>query len=293
MSSAAPFTSSRRDLTRYNRKVHTFKTVDEFLGSSPTAGIIEIQGPQPIELLYVPVGGDTTVVTFHAALSREQTPLPMFAGAKVTGDNGVNRIFVSDPGLYAGDDVTIAWFAGTAELPLQQILPGVLERLIEAAGGKRTMFWGPSAGGFASLFYSKFFPGSLAVPFNPQTDLSKFGYENQRNYTRAAFDADTPEQHDAVFAHAICSDLRKHYAGRVDNFILYVQNSTDTHVEHHMNPFLESLESLDRVRTITSYEWGVGHVAPPSDEIQLILSSMTDPQCDWEKYFAEETAALL
>lgn len=233
------------------------------------------------------------MVTFHAALSRELTPLPMFAGAKVTGDHGVNRIFVSDPGLYSGDDVRIAWFSGTAELPLQQILPGVLGHLIDSAGGRRTLFWGPSAGGFAALFYSKFFPGSTAVPINPQTDLSKFGYQNQRNYTRAAFAAETPEEHDSVFAHVICSDLRKHYSGRVDNFILYVQNSTDTHVEHHMRPFLDSLDSLARVRTITSHDWGVGHVAPPPDEIRGFLAALTDPACDWEKYFSLGSAVLL
>ncbi|WP_156424660.1 hypothetical protein [Arthrobacter sp. EpRS71] len=293
MSSAAPFTPSRRDIQRYQRTVNTYKSVNEFLAASPVPGIVEIDGPQPIELLYLPAGGETTVVTFHAALSRELTPLPMFAGAKVTGDHGVNRIFVSDPGLYSGDDVRIAWFSGTAELPLQQILPGVLGHLIDSAGGRRTLFWGPSAGGFAALFYSKFFPGSTAVPINPQTDLSKFGYQNQRNYTRAAFAAETPEEHDSVFAHVICSDLRKHYSGRVDNFILYVQNSTDTHVEHHMRPFLDSLDSLARVRTITSHDWGVGHVAPPPDEIRGFLAALTDPACDWEKYFSLGSAVLL
>ncbi|BCW85360.1 hypothetical protein NicSoilE8_30330 [Arthrobacter sp. NicSoilE8] len=217
----------------------------------------------------------------------------MFAGAKVTGDNGVNRIFVSDPGLYSGDEVKIAWFAGTSELPLQEVLPDILGKLIRAANGNRTVFWGPSAGGFASLFYSKFFPGSLAIPFNPQTDLSKFGYENQRKYTRAAFAAETPEQHDTVFAHEICSDLRRHYNGKLENYILYVQNSTDTHVEHHMRPFLDSFDSLDYVRTITSHEWGVGHIAPPGDEIRGILASMTHPECDWSTYFASEQAVLL
>lgn len=287
MSSAAPFTLSRRDVHRYQREVHTFKSVDEFLAGTPVAGIIEIEGPHPIEILYLPAGGKTTVVTFYGVLSKNQTPLPMFTGNQVTADHEANRIIVADPGLYSGDDVRVAWFAGTSELPFQGVLPGILGKLIGAAGGERTMFWGPSAGGFAALFYSKFFPGSLAMPVNPQTNLSKFGYRDQRNYTRAAFGAESPEQHDAVLANAICSDLRRHYNGRLDNYVLYVQNSTDTHVDTHMQPFLESLDSQGRVRTIMSSDWGFGHIAPPSEEIRKMIAMMTDPRMDWDLHFVK------
>ena len=225
------------------------------------------------------------MVTFHAALTRKGMSLPMFAGAKVTSDNNVNRIFVSDPGLYSGDDVTLAWFSGTSALPLQSTMPRILDHLMEAAGGERTLFWGPSAGGFAALFYSRFFPGSLAVPINPQTILSNFGYKNQRIYTSAAFGARSHGEHENIFANRICSDLRRHYGGELTNYVLYIQNSTDHHVEQHMEPFLSSLASSDRIRIIMGSEWGEGHVAPPADRIRGILAAMTNPQTDWDLFF--------
>ncbi|MEV7606543.1 hypothetical protein AB0N65_13985 [Paenarthrobacter sp. NPDC089322] len=286
MSSAVSSNLSRRDLQRYEREVHSYKSVEEFLASDPQAGIIEIDGPQPIEILYVPAGAPTTVVTFHPEFSKKPTRLPMFYGRKLTSDNEANKIFVSDPGLYSGDDVRIAWHAGTAGLPLQQVLPVILRKLIESANGERTLFWGLSAGGFASLFYSKFFPNSLALAINPQTNLAKFGYENQRSYTRAAFGAETPEQHDAVFRDRICSDLRQHYGGKLENYVLYVQNSIDTHVDNHMEPFLESLKGSNRVRTILSSDWGIGHRHPPAEEIRSIIAKVTDPALDWKSFFS-------
>ena len=247
-------------------------------------------GKQPLELLYVPSGSRTTVVTFHPELTKRSMPLPYFYGRKLTSDHDVNKIFVSDPGLYCGDDVRTAWFAGTAELPLQEILPGVLGKLISAAGGERTLFWGQSAGGFAALFYSRFFENSLALPINPQTNLANFGYENQRRYTRAAFRAETPEQHDEVFARRICSDLRKHYDGALNNYVLYVQNSSDTHMDAHMVPFIDSLKSTERLRTVLSSDWGVGHRHPQAEEVRQMISSMTDPDRDWGSYFSGERA---
>jgi hypothetical protein len=284
---APMFASNRRDVARYRREHFVFPSLDVFLAAEEVpSGILTIEGPQPIDVLYSPTGGETTVVAFHAALSGTGLKLPMFAGGKVTQDWNTNRIFISDPGLYADDEVRIAWFAGTDELPLQSVLPRILEKLIDAAGGARTLFWGPSAGGFAALYYSRFFPGSLAVPINPQTILARFGYENQRRYTRAAFGAETPEQHDEVFSARICSDLRDHYAGDVPNYILYIQNSNDTHLDWHMTPFLDSLGDTHRVKKVLGSDWGVGHFAPPVEEIRRLVGSMTAPTNDWADYFA-------
>ncbi len=279
------FTESRRDVGRYKQKLRVHDSVSHFLGGDLAPGVHSIGLDLPLDLLYMPNGSKTTVVSFHAA-ARPQSPLPIFAGGNVAADHGVNRIHISDPGLYCSDNVRIAWFAGALGLPLQTFLPSVLAHLIEHAGGERTVFWGPSAGGFAALYYSKFFPNSLAIPVNPQTILANFGYQNQRIYTHAAFGAQTPDEHDSVLRENICSDLRIHYGGNLPNYVLYVQNLLDTHVELHMEPFLESLGQTTRIRTHLGAEWGVGHVAPTVEELRNIVSSMTAPNVEWATYFA-------
>ncbi|MFI2565663.1 hypothetical protein [Paenarthrobacter sp. NPDC018779] len=277
--------SKRRDVSRYPRTQTVFPSFEDFLDAEhlPTE-IITIDGAEPLDIFYLPTGSETTVVSFHAAIASHDATLPMFSGFKVTQDHSPNQIFVSDPGLLASDELTIGWFSGTQELPLQSLLPKVLGKLIDHAGGNRTLFWGPSAGGFAALFYSRYFPGSLAVPVNPQTILSNFNEIHQRRYTEAAFGAESDESHIEVFSNTICTDLRQHYRGETPNYILYVQNETDPHVQLHMDPFLDSLESMDRVDTIMG-NWGDGHIAPSSEELREIMSSMTDPGLDWDTHF--------
>lgn len=277
----------RRDIGRYTKPVHEFASLAAFLGADDVpAGILTIAGALPIDLLYVPAGSDTTIVTFHAALSSADTGLPMFAGGKVTQDGPVNRIFVSDPGLYAGSTHTIAWFAGTRALKFQHILPQILGKLLPSPDGGRTLFWGPSAGGFGALYFSKLFPESLAVAINPQTRISRFGIENQRAYTEAAFGATTMADHVDVLENKINSDLIEWYAGSVPNHILYVQNESDSHVQDHMQPFLASLEPTTRVRTLIG-NWGEGHRAPPPEEIRKILSTLTGAQGAWGDVLAD------
>ncbi|MFF1832067.1 hypothetical protein [Paenarthrobacter sp. NPDC058040] len=278
--------SKRRDVSRYPRTQTVFPSFEDFLETEhlPTE-IITIDGAQPLDIFYLPTGSKTTVVSFHAAIAGQDAVLPMFSGFKVTQDHSPNQIFISDPGLLASDDLTIGWFSGTDSLPLQTLLPKVLAKLIEQAGGTRTLFWGPSAGGFAALFYSKYFPGSLAVPVNPQTILANFNEIHQKLYTHAAFGADSDEAHSEVFSKTLCTDLRLHYRGETPNYILYVQNETDPHVELHMEPFLSSLHSLERVKKIWG-NWGEGHVAPTSEQLREIISSVTNPELDWDLHFS-------
>lgn len=279
----------RRNIERYKKPVQTFGSLEAFLSAEDiNPGIISISGALPIDILYTPAGSSTTVVSFHAALTKAETALPMFAGGKVTQDGQVNRIFISDPGLYAGSEHKIAWFAGTRELDLQKQLPKIIDKLLIAAGGTRTLFWGPSAGGFAALYYSKLFPESLAVAINPQTIIANFGLANQRAYTKAAFGVESIEEHELVLAESINSNLLDWYAGDMPNHVLYVQNESDTHVQNHMEPFLSSLDDQSRVR-IHMGNWGQGHVAPLPEEIRQIIASFTLQEGGWGEVLAKFT----
>lgn len=273
----------RRDIERYKKPVQRFASVQEFLTSDAIKpGIVSISGALPIDILYTAVGSSTTVVSFHAALTKAETALPMFAGGKVTQDGPVNRIFISDPGLYAGHDHKIAWFAGTRELSLQKELPRILDKLLVAAGGSRTLFWGPSAGGFAALYYSRIFPDSLALAINPQTIIRNFGLANQRAYTKAAFGVETQEEHEIVLKTAIHSNLIDWYSGEMPNYVLYVQNESDSHVKNHMEPFLASLTDRSRIRVHLG-NWGEGHKAPAPEEIREIIASLTSAEGSWDE----------
>src|SRR5699024_6730202 len=84
-----------------------------------------------------------------------------------------NRLFIADPAHYASDEVIIGWFLGTKNWPHYQKhlidLFGVVNRDYSPSG---MVFFGPSAGGYASLYYSSHIPSSIALPINPQTNLT-------------------------------------------------------------------------------------------------------------------------
>ncbi|SDK78674.1 hypothetical protein [Arthrobacter sp. ok362] len=276
-----PFADPRRDVSKFEGRRWDHASYDSFRGKGELLpGLHTIAHNQlDIDVYYEPAGSDTTVAIFHAALSRPDAPLPMFTGARVTQDGPVNRIYVSDPGLYSDPSLTLAWYAGASELPLQKILPGIIHKLVDAAGGSRLMFFGASGGGFAAMYYSRLFPESLAVAINPQTILREFPSYTLRQYTQAAFPG-IPQAD--VLDRAICSDLRRPYAESFPNHVLYVQNTQDDHMEKHLAPFWEAVRGNDRLH-VKLGDWGDGHVPPPADEIREIIASITAQPGPWGK----------
>jgi len=278
----------RRDVSAYAGKSVTYASVSSFMASEVAPGLITVQENSfDIDVFYEPVGAETTVVIFHAALSKPDVTLPMFTGSKVTQDGPVNRIYVSDPGLYSDPALTLAWYAGANGLPLQTILPGIIRKLVEDAGGSRLMFFGASGGGFAAMYYSRLFPESLAVAINPQTILREFPSYTLRQYTEKAFPG-VAQAH--VLDRVICSDLREPYAESFPNHVLYVQNTRDDHTEKHLDPFWAAVGGNDRLH-VKLGNWGDGHVPPPTDEIREIIASVTTTPGPWAEVLERYSSA--
>lgn len=85
----------------------------------------------------------------------------MVMGKGVTAGLPANRIFISDPSLRKSKDFNIGWYAGSKQQPdLQEILADVIRRIVRETGGYNVVFFGSSAGGYASLALSRFFPTS-------------------------------------------------------------------------------------------------------------------------------------
>jgi len=268
----------RRDATAFGGRSRAYASPESFAVADVAPGLLTIrENSFDIDVFYEPVGADTTVVIFHAALSKPDVKLPMFTGSKVTADGPVNRIYISDPGLYSAPSLTLAWYAGANGLVLQKLLPGIIRKLVEEAGGSRLMFFGASGGGFAAMFYSRLFPESLAVAINPQTILRAFPSFTLRKYTESAFPG-VPQAE--VLDRLICSDLRGPYAEAFTNHVLYVQNTQDDHMEKHLAPFWEAVGGNDRLH-VKLGDWGDGHKPPPTDEIRAIVSGLTSTPGSW------------
>src|SRR6185312_3746617 len=104
---------------------------------------------------------------------------------------------------------------------------------------QRLVFFGASGGGFAALYYSYFFPGSLALPMNPQTILANYSPRPVTEYTATAWGAEDIK--DAP----ILSDLRELYAEGLPNTVGFIQNVQDTHHrDRHAAPWVRGLPPM-------------------------------------------------
>lgn len=234
----------------------------------------------PLDLYVENLGAATTLVSFHAALGGSGLQPPIFTGRAISQSSGMNRIFVSDPGLLASADLGLAWYLGTNTLNATSLLTEAISGLQERMGGQHLVFFGMSGGGFAALNLSHEFPGSLAVPVNPQTRILDYAEVHWHAMARACFGADSAEQARAMLESHPRADQRRLYAKGFSNTVIYVQNSADAHVSTQLIPWFEEV-GWPEGAMIHFGDWGSGHVPPPAPVLRTMLETVAAVDGDW------------
>lgn len=245
----------------------------------------------PIDLYVDDQGAATTLVSFHAALGASGLKPPIFTGRAISEGAGMNRIFVSDPGLLAADDLGLAWFLGTNELNLTAVLTEAIRVLHERMGGQHLVFFGMSGGGFAALNYAHEFPGALALPVNPQTQILDYAEVHWDAFARACFGSSGTEQSRVMLESHPRADLRTLYADGFSNTVLYVQNANDAHISTQMIPWFEAIDWAENAMALFG-DWGDGHRPPPAAVLKNLLAAVASANGDWTKLGQHSNALL-
>ncbi|WP_217639251.1 hypothetical protein [Arthrobacter sp. cf158] len=243
--------------------VTNYKGMESFLRASaiPQGYQIVVENGLPIDVNVQNRGFDTTVVFFQGAIDPRWT-LPAFAGMGVSSDIAVNRIFISDPSLVLTDRLNLGWFVGNSRMNIQKNLLAIISHITETWGEQQIVFYGASGGGFASLFFSAHFPGSLAIVSNPQTNIAKYELAAVERFADVCYGVRGEDPMDQL-PEDVTTDLLGLYREPRGNVVAYMQNSTDvSHVENHMNPLLAAAHPDNEIHLLLG-QWGEGHVAPP------------------------------
>lgn len=264
----------------------TFRDIERFESATemPRGYVVVKHGDIPIDANYFSRASDTTIVCFHGAVEKE-VRVPWFSGGGVTANTGANRFSFSDPSIHLYEDITIGWHAGNHEVPdLQGTLVRMIRSMVEKTGTKNLIFFGGSGGGFAALAISRHFPGSLALPMNPQTSIGMYNESHVSRYVEHAWPdstslADLPE--------TVSHDLVALYSESVPNWVGYIQNRRDaSHIRNHRDPFVETFAEPNRLRTLWG-EWGGpgdgGHVTPPRTLTASVLEAVASSGGEWER----------
>jgi Heparinase II/III-like protein/Heparinase II/III N-terminus len=287
-----------RSDTRWGRSIIEWPSLGTFLESIEIKSgvhslpIGEFSGRKiSYDFLLTARPGTTLLCHFHGNSPREGMDLPIFTGLGVTSSIATSMFIPSDPTLALDKGLSLAWHFGCEGLPLQAITVSIVNKLREVLKSPRVVTWGGSGGGFAAIRVARDVPHSIALAWNPQTDIVRYVQEPVSRYLRIAFPKNVergvfPSGKDQ-FSSLCREEFTVGYQGR----IVYLQESTDWHVNDHLDPFLRSFskKSLSEITGDSIFSgcvndqlylhlghWGNGHVPPSKDTVAKFLMLLSD-----------------
>lgn len=234
-----------------------------------------------LDALLVAKESDVLVVNFHGALDRGRYTPPRFERLRTSLEMPYSTLYLADPCLWAHETVALAWYIGYHE-----VCAAWATAAAEAVGAKHVIFAGSSGGGYAALQSATFVPGSIAVPFNPQTSVHGYhteggGWSAQRKFIEVFHRELAPDNLWAMdFSTDWTADLGeayspiRRYQRPVPNQVIYGTNPLDFHHDEHLPPFLEAVRiggNTDRVRVHQYDDGQTMHLPPNNRRFHIVI----------------------
>lgn len=293
-----------RSDTRWGRSVLEWPSLEAFLGAAEVQNGVhsiplgEFAGKQiNYDFLITAKPGTVLLCHFHAAAPQGGITLPIFGGMGVTSSLTTSMFVPSDPTLALDTSMGIAWHFGCEGIPLQAITVSIVKKLQTHLDAPRVVTWGGSGGGFAAIRVARDIPDSIALAWNPQTDIAKYYHGHVDHFRRIAFPAiaagDCLSSDRGQFPSLCTDEFVNGYQGR----IFYLQESTDWHAKAHLEPFLAGFcgKALSDIADSSKFSgfvtdqlylhldhWGEGHVPPSkaiiSEVLRLLSRGTTDSE---------------
>ena len=287
-----------RSDTRWGRSVIEWPSLDAFLATAEVRSgvhsvpIGEFAGKQiNYDFLLTARLGTVLLCHFHGNAPREGTHLPFFTGLGITNSIATSMFVPSDPVIALDSSLSLAWHFGCDGILLQTITVSIVKKLQTILRAPRVVVWGGSGGGFAAIRVAKDIPNSIALPWNPQTNIAKYARDPVNRYLRTAFPNIAPDgplpSARGQFPSLCTDEFLDGYKGR----ILYLQERTDWHVGGHLKPFLASFcrKALSDITDSSNFSgfvtgqlylhldhWGDGHASPSKDVVSKVLRLLSD-----------------
>lgn len=205
--------------------------------------------------------GDNLVILFHSVVNRERSEIPVFQSFPAKYLLQANVISIADPTIEAMQVVRASWYAGHEGFDSQGRIRELLEVIHAALSPRRTILMGGSSGGFASLYYGFYLPGSITITANPQTRLLHHYPRAVKTYHQECWPSCETI---AEIGRRICTDVAQLYAKPDSNTVVYLQSSGDRHhIANHAVPFLAALhqDAYERLIFDCRFHGRPGHAA--------------------------------
>ncbi|WP_421251448.1 hypothetical protein [Aeromonas sp. 600584] len=223
---------------------YTFESIDSIsILSEPAVYKINIDGYY-LHVYFKPDFTSDKIYIFSPGyLERKKYNHPYFQRLSWLEKINASGIVITDPTLSIHDDIGISWFQGTKERFAIPLIVKVLEkfRAFMNVQRKKVLFFGSSAGGFASLMMSCLMKGSCCVVNNPQTDVLMFREVITDKMLARCYPEMTLDKIKQSFMPRL-SAAKYFIANKHVPKCLYIQNISDTeHYSRHLIPFITQL----------------------------------------------------
>ncbi|WP_432257126.1 hypothetical protein [Limimaricola sp. AA108-03] len=220
-----------------------------------------------LDLYFVPSQERRALIFSPGYLDRKTFPIPYFQRTSWLSQLGGIGISLTDPTLKLGEDFGVGWFTGTRQCHYLLEIAEFLARLLTKLGvpAERTLFFGSSAGGFASIGFAGHLPGSLAFAVNPQTNLLRFHALSEiANLTRHGFGGMSVMGLESHFKSRFHLATLLRQAGHVPHSLIWQNIHDGYHYDRHVVPFLSELTDLHpaRIRLEIGADEALGHNPP-------------------------------
>lgn len=217
-------------------------------------------GHLTLPVAWLPGEGRVLTVLFHGAVDRGRTRLPLFQ--RLTSHQALARgpiLAFSDPTLDLSGTLRLGWYLGTAEIDLPVVMAEIVRAAQAASRAELCILEGGSGGGFAAIATATHVPGSVAVAFNPQTDVRAYVPRFVRECLAAVF-PDNPLGAGRQNGGRLSLMERMEAAGQVPRIELVVNTGDEFHRTRHATPLLEYLAARDpSALAVTELDLGAGH----------------------------------
>lgn len=269
----------------HNAPLHQVDSIEKF-SPSPALGASRYRHTYEeghhLDSLLVNKDSDVLVVYLHGATFRKKTRLPRFERLATLSKENVSSMYFSDPTMHRHDRVMLGWYTGWQGVDVQQHIADWAMSAAHQIGAKHIVVAGASGGGFASLQVSALIPDSVCLTFNPSTKIHEY-YTNgdptirgaQRDYIRYVHPEMIVGKIDSMdldpdWTETLGDEVSaiRRYGKPIQNWVLFVNNINDWHIEQHFEPFMESAQqggNTDRIQVL-EYEMGHGHFPPKTPE---------------------------
>ena len=220
-----------------------------------------------LDLYFAPSDEKRALIFSPGYLDRKTFAVPYFQRTSWLPELGGVGISLADPTLNLNEDLGVGWFAGTRRCHYLVEVAEFLSRLLMELGipNERTLFFGSSAGGFASIGFAAHLPGSFAFAVNPQTDLLRFHALSEiANLTRYGFGGVSVMALEQHFHSRFNLAALLRQAGHVPRSYIWQNIHDGYHYDRHLVPFLAELTKLQpaRIRVEIGADKGLDHNPP-------------------------------